>query len=45
MITFEYDGKIYSPSNLEKKLKKLKITINDIKILEDTSKKQIGSPS
>lgn len=40
MITFEYDGKIYSPSNLEKKLKKLKITINDIKILEDTSKKQ-----
>lgn len=41
MITFEYDGKIYSPSNLEKKLKKLKITINDIKILEDTSKKQI----
>lgn len=36
MITFEYDGKIYKPSNLEKKLKKLGITINDVKIIDDT---------
>lgn len=39
MITFEYDGKIYKPSNLEKKLKKLGITINDIKIIDDTDTK------
>lgn len=36
MITFEYNGKIYTPSNLEKKLKKLGITMSDIKILNDT---------
>ena len=39
MITFEYDGKFYKPSNLEKKLKKLGITINDIKIIDDTDTK------
>ena len=39
MITFEYNGKIYKPSNLEKKLKKLGITINDIKIIDDTDTK------
>lgn len=40
MITFEYNGQIYKPSNLEKKLKKLHITMNDIKIIsdEDTNK-------
>lgn len=36
MITFEYKGKIYKPSNLENKLKKLGITINDVKIIDDT---------
>lgn len=36
MITFEYNGKIYKPSNLENKLKKLGITINDVKIIDDT---------
>ena len=36
MITFEYNGKIYKPSNLENKLKNLGITINDIKIISDT---------
>jgi len=36
MIIFEYQGKIYKPSNLENKLKKLGVTINDVKILEDT---------
>ena len=39
MITFEYNGKIYKPSNLENKLKKLGITINDIKIIDDTDTK------
>lgn len=39
MITFEYQGKIYKPSNLENKLKKLGITINDIKIIDDTQTK------
>lgn len=36
MITFEYNGKIYKPSNLENKLKNLGITINDIKIIDNT---------
>lgn len=36
MIQFEYKGKIYKPSNLEAKLKKLGITINDITILNDS---------
>lgn len=40
MITFEYKGKIYSPSNLENKLKKLGVTINDVKILKDSDVKQ-----
>lgn len=35
-MKFEYNGKIYNPSNLEKKLKKLGITINDINIIEET---------
>ena len=39
MVTFEYNGKIYKPSNLEKKLKKLGITINDIKIIDNTDTK------
>lgn len=33
-MKFEYNGRIYSPSNLEKKLQKMGITINDIKIIE-----------
>lgn len=39
MITFEYNGKIYKPSNLENKLKKLGVTLNDVKILDDTESK------
>lgn len=39
MITFEYAGKIYKPSNLENKLKKLGVTINDVKIIDDTNTK------
>lgn len=37
-MKFKYNGKIYNPSNLEKKLAKLNITINDIELLEDKSK-------
>lgn len=36
MITFEYKGRIYKPSNLDKKLKSMNITIDDIKIIDDT---------
>ena len=39
-MKFEYNGRIYSPSNLEKKLKKLGITIDDIKIIIDTPLKE-----
>ena len=39
MITFEYKGKIYKPSNIENKLKKLGCTMADITILEDTNPK------
>ena len=35
MIKFEYNGKIYKPSNFEKKLKALGITKDDIIILEE----------
>lgn len=34
-MKFIYNNKIYNPSNLEKKLKKLGITIDDINILEE----------
>lgn len=41
-ITFKYNGKIISTPNLEKKLKRMKISINDIEILgtsiKDTKK-------
>lgn len=37
-MKFKYNGKIYNPSNLEKKLAKLNITINDIELLEDKPK-------
>ena len=32
-MKFKYNGKIYNPVNVEKKLKKMGITINDIEIL------------
>ena len=34
MIQFKYNDKIYDTSDLEKKLKKMNITINDIVIIE-----------
>lgn len=39
-MKFKYNGRIYNPSNLEKKLKKLGITLDDIEIIEDTVKKE-----
>jgi len=33
-MKFKYKGKIYAPVHLEKKLKKLGVTINDIEIIE-----------
>jgi len=38
-MTFKYNGKIYSPSNLEKKLKKLRISLDDIEIIDAPQKK------
>lgn len=32
-MKFKYNGRIYNPINIEKKLKKLGITINDIEII------------
>lgn len=34
-MKFIYNGRIYNPVNLEKKLKKLGITIDDINIIEE----------
>lgn len=39
-MKFKYQGKIYSPSNLEKKLRKMGITMEDIEILPDEIKKE-----
>ena len=36
MTKFKYNNRIYNPSNLDKKLKKLGITRSDIEIIEDT---------
>ena len=35
-----YNGRIYNPSNLEKKLKKMGITINDIEVIPEEKKKE-----
>lgn len=34
-VTFKYNGKIISTPNLEKKLKRMKISIDDIEIIEE----------
>ena len=39
-MKFIYNGRIYNPSNLEKKLKKMGITINDIEIIPEEKKKE-----
>ena len=38
-MKFKYNGKIYNPVNIEKKLKKMGITMGDIEILPDEKKK------
>lgn len=35
MTKFTYNGRIYNPVNLEKKLKKIGISINDIEIIPE----------
>lgn len=37
MMKFKYNNRIYNPSDLDKKLKKLGITRSDIEIIEDTT--------
>ena len=39
-ITFKYKGKIITTPNLEKKLKRMKISINDIEIIDTPIKKK-----
>ena len=34
-MKFKYNGRIYNPVNLEKKLKKMGISINDIEIIPE----------
>lgn len=36
MVKFIYDGRMYNPSNFEKKLKKLGITKDDIEIIKES---------
>lgn len=38
--TFKYQGKIITTPNLEKKLKRMKISINDIEIIDNPIKKK-----
>lgn len=40
-ITFKYNNKIYSTPNLEKKLKRMKLSLEDIEIIETPVKKEI----
>lgn len=39
-ITFKYQGKVISTPNLEKKLKRMKISIDDIEIIPTPEKKK-----
>ena len=38
-MKFKYNGRVYNPVNVEKKLKKMGITINDIEIIPEEVKK------
>ena len=40
-ITFKYQGKIISTPNFEKKLKRMKISINDIEIIDEPVIKKV----
>lgn len=39
-MNFKYNNKIYSTPNLEKKLKRMKISIDDIEIIDNPVKKE-----
>lgn len=39
-MKFMYNGRIYNPVNVEKKLKKMGITINDIEIIKEEYKEE-----
>lgn len=39
-VTFKYDGKIITTPNLEKKLKRMKLQLSDIEIIETPIKKE-----
>lgn len=39
-VTFKYDGKIITTPNLEKKLKRMKLQLSDIEIIETPTKKE-----
>ena len=38
MVKFTYNGRIYAPADLDKKLKKLGITRDDIEIIQENTK-------
>lgn len=40
-MKFKYNGRIYNPVNLEKKLKKMGITLNDIEIIPYIRKEEV----
>ena len=40
-MKFKYKGKIYNPKNPEKKLKQLKITWDEVEIINDLQEEQI----
>lgn len=42
-MKFKYNGRIYNPVNVEKKLKKMGITMEDIEILPDEKNKEDNS--
>ena len=42
-MKFKYNGRIYNPVNVEKKLKKMGITMEDVEILPDDRKKEDNS--
>lgn len=40
MTKFKYNGRLYNPVNLEKKLKKMNISIDDIEIIKEDTKEE-----
>lgn len=44
-MKFMYNGRIYNPSNVEKKLKKMGITLDDIEIIKEEHNDEPPLPS